>query len=247
MAASRPPTPQSTASSIIPLLRRFQFLPDQTPLQRRFQTLLKGARERWMYAIYWLYSPADSLLCWGDGYYNGNGKAQKTTSPTEQAQRKSVFRLLSSLMSGPSATHDDCDQDVTDPEWFFLLSMSHTFVNGSGLLGQAFSNFIPIWLTGPDRFPEPACQRARQLQDFGLLYWLTGPDQFSELTCQRARQLQDSGLQSMVCIPCPNGVVELASAEVVLPNLDLVIKVRDLINFNGPVADLTFAEIIRPR
>ncbi|ESW33218.1 hypothetical protein PHAVU_001G052400 [Phaseolus vulgaris] len=202
MAASRPQTPQSTASSIIPLLHQSQFLHDQAFLQRRLQMIFEGARERWMYAIYWVYSPADSLLCWGDGYYNGNGKPQKTTWPTEQAQRKSVLKLLNSLISGPSATHDDCDEDVTDPEWLFLLSTTYTFVNGSGL---------------------------------------------SESACQRAWQLQQFGLQTMVCIPCPNGVVELASSEVLLPNPVLVIKVLALINLNGPVADLTSAEIIRPR
>ncbi|KAL9330877.1 hypothetical protein ACSQ67_000487 [Phaseolus vulgaris] len=186
MAASRPPTPQSTASSIIPLLHQSQFLPDLATLQRRLQMIFEGARERWVYAIYWRYSPTDSLFCWG-----------------------------------PSATHNYCDQDVTDPEWLFLLSPSHTFVNGSGVLGQAF--FHPRTV------------------------WLTGSAQLSESACQRARQLQQSGLQTMVCIPCPNGVVELASSEVVLPNPDFVIKVRDLFNFNDPVADLTSAEIIPPR
>ena len=221
MAASRPPTPQSTASSIIPLLHQSQFLPDLATLQRRLQMIFEGARERWVYAIYWRYSPTDSLFCWGNGYYHDNSKVQKTTSPTEQAQRKSVLRLLRFLTSGPSATHNYCDQDVTDPEWLFLLSPSHTFVNGSGVLGQAF--FHPRTV------------------------WLTGSAQLSESACQRARQLQQSGLQTMVCIPCPNGVVELASSEVVLPNPDFVIKVRDLFNFNDPVADLTSAEIIPPR
>jgi len=221
MAASRPQTPQSTASSIIPLLPQSQFLPDQAFLQRRLQMIFECARERWMYAIYWVYSPADSLLRWGDGSYNGNGKPQKTTWPTEQAQRKSVLKLLNSLISGPSATHDDCDEDVTDPEWLFLLSTTYTFVNGSGVLGQAFLDSNPVWLTGSAQLSESACQRAWQLQQFGL--------------------------QTMVCIPCPNGVVELASSEVLLPNPVLVIKVRALINLNGPVANLTSAEIIRPR
>jgi len=225
MAASRPPTLLSTASSIIPLLRQSQFLPYQTSLQRRFQTILEGARERWMYAIYWEYSSAHSLLVWGDGYYNlkgDNGKARKTTSPAEQAQRKSVLRLLSSFISGPSTPHDHWDEDVTDPEWFFILSMGQTFVNGGGLPGQAFFHSSPVFLTGSDQLSESACQRARQLQEFGL--------------------------QTMVCIPCPNGVVELASTEVVVaPSLYLMIAVQDLFNFNWRIEDLTSGETIRPR
>jgi len=222
MAATSPRSPQSAASGNIPPLRRSQFVPDQTPLQRLFQTILEGSREKWMYVIYWEYSAPDYLLRWGDGYYNfekDNGKARKASSPAEQAQRKSFLRLLNIFVLGPSALHDDWDS-VTDLEWNFLLSMGQTFVNGTGKLGHAFLNSSPVWLTGP-----------------GL----------SESACQRARQLHEYGLQTMVCIPCPNGVVELASTEVVLPDFALFIKVRDLVNFKCPVADLTSGEILRPR
>ncbi|CAJ1972093.1 unnamed protein product [Sphenostylis stenocarpa] len=228
MEAFSLPTPQSTASSATPALPQSRVLPSQTPLQRRFQTLLEGARERWIYAIYWEssydHSSAASLLCWGDGYYNFqdiNRTARKTTSSAEQTQRKNFLRLLYSLIYGSSASVDDCDEDVTDPEWFFLMSMDQTFVNGSGLVGQTFFKSSPVWITGSDRL--------------------------TEMACQRARQLQESGFQTVVCIPCPNGVVELASTEVILPNPDLMIKARDLIYFNCSVAYLTSSEIIQPR
>ncbi|KHM99168.1 Transcription factor MYC2 [Glycine soja] len=41
------------------------------------------------------------------------------------------------------------------------------------------------------------------------------------------------GLQTLVCIPSANGVVELASTEVIFQNPDLMNKVRDLFNFNN--------------
>ncbi|TKY58559.1 Transcription factor MYC2 [Spatholobus suberectus] len=202
---SRPPPPQS------------QSLLNQETLQQRLQTLIEGARESWTYAIFWQssydYSSGASLLGWGDGYYKGEedkgkGKAPKTMSSAEQDHRKKVLRELHSLISGPSASVDDVDEEVTDTEWFFLVSMTQSFVNGSGLPGQAFFSSSPVWVTGVDRLSESACERARQGQVFGL--------------------------QTLVCIPSANGVVELASTELIFQNPDLMNKVRDLFNFNNP-------------
>ncbi|KAL3006208.1 hypothetical protein AAZX31_08G264000 [Glycine max] len=205
-----PPPPPPPAQS--------QSLLNQETLQQRLQTLIEGACESWTYAIFWQssydYSSGTSLLGWGDGYYKGEEdkdkvktKAPKTRSSAEQDHRKKVLRELNSLISGPSASADDIDEEVTDTEWFFLVSMTQSFVNGSGLPGQAFFNSSPVWVAGPERLSESACERARQGQLFGL--------------------------QTLVCIPSANGVVELASAEVIFQNPDLMNKVRDLFNFNN--------------
>ncbi|KAL2344468.1 hypothetical protein Fmac_005753 [Flemingia macrophylla] len=218
------PPPQSAASASTPGIDTtrappFQSLLNQETLQQRLQTLIEGARESWTYAIFWQssydYSSGSSLLGWGDGYYKGEedkgkGKAPKTTSLAEQDHRKKVLRELNSLISGPSASPDDLDEEVTDTEWFFLVSMTQSFVNGSGLPGQAFFNSSPVWVTGADRLSESACERARQSQVFGL--------------------------QTLVCIPSANGVVELASTEVIFQISDLMTKVRDLFNFSNPDA-----------
>ncbi|RDY11285.1 Transcription factor MYC2, partial [Mucuna pruriens] len=175
-------------------------LQSQSTLQQLLGTLIEGARESWSYAIFWLstydYSGA-SILRWGDGYYNfykfeedkAKGKAPKTTSSSaEQAHRKKVIRELHSLFSEPSASAtDDLDEEVPDIEWFFQDSITHSFVNASGLPGHAFFNSGPVWVTGSDRL--------------------------SELACKRARQGQVSGLRTLVCIPFENGVVELASTK----------------------------------
>ncbi|TQD83222.1 hypothetical protein C1H46_031224 [Malus baccata] len=54
----------------------------------------------------------------------------------EQEYRKKILRDLNSLISGvdTSADDDTVDQEVTDTEWFFLVSMTQSFVNGGGLL-----------------------------------------------------------------------------------------------------------------
>ncbi|KAA8525881.1 hypothetical protein F0562_008019 [Nyssa sinensis] len=190
---------------------------NQETLQQRLQTLIEGARESWTYAIFWQSSVVDFsgtlMLGWGDGYYKGEedkGKHKTTSSSSaaEQEHRRKVLRELNSLISGHSGSPDDAvDEEVTDTEWFFLVSMTQSFVNGSGLPGQAFFNSSPIWVVGAERLASSPCERARQGQVFGL--------------------------QTMVCIPCANGVVELGSTELILHTSDLMNKVRFLFNFNN--------------
>ncbi|KAG9454490.1 hypothetical protein H6P81_007394 [Aristolochia fimbriata] len=191
---------------------------NQDGLQQRLQALIEGARESWTYAIFWQSSvdvSGVSLLGWGDGYYKGEEDKRKrrttATSTTDMEHRKRVLRELNSLISGVGASNDDVDEEVTDTEWFFLVSMTHSFVNGSGLPGQAFFAAGPTWVAGSDRLARCSCERARQAQVFGL--------------------------QTMVCIPSANGVVELGSTELIFQSADLMNKVRVLFNFNG-VPDL---------
>ena len=51
--------------------------------------------------------------------------------------------------------------------------------------------------------------------------------------CERAQSAQMFGLQTMVCIPSENGVVELGSTEQIFQSVDLMNKVRVLFNFNN--------------
>ncbi|XP_019190877.1 PREDICTED: transcription factor MYC2-like [Ipomoea nil] len=217
--AMAPPPPHhhhhhSSASSAVSAASSIVL--NQETLQQRLQTLIDGARETWTYAIFWQASVVDfagpSLLGWGDGYYKGEedkGKRNRpASSPAEQAHRKKVLRELNSLISGPASTDESVDEEVTDTEWFFLVSMTHSFINGSGLPGQAFCSSSPIWISGQDKLLSSPCERARQAQTFGL--------------------------RTMVCIPSSNGVVELGSTDLILQSFDLMNKVRVLFNFNNP-------------
>ncbi|CAN6678048.1 unnamed protein product [Malus baccata var. baccata] len=219
-----PVQPQSSASTSDypkpPVAAQFQ--PSVTPfnqetLMQRLQALIDGARESWTYAIFWQssydYSGA-AVLGWGEGFYKDErdkvkAKAKTTTSAAEQEYRKKVLRDLNSLISGADTSADDdaVDQEVTDTEWFFLVSMTQSFVNGGGLPGQAFFHSTPVWVAGPDRLAASPCERARQGQVFGL--------------------------QTMVCVPTANGVVELGSTELIYQSSDLMNKVRVLFDFNN--------------
>ncbi|CAN1199965.1 Transcription factor MYC2 [Linum perenne] len=85
--------------------------------------------------------------------------------------------------------------------------MTQSFVNGVGLPGQAFFNGSAVWLVGQDRMASAPCDRAKQGQVFGL--------------------------QTIVCIPSANGVVELGSTDSIFHSSDLMNKVRVLFNFNS--------------
>lgn len=188
---------------------------NQETLQQRLLALIEGARETWTYAIFWQSSVVDyggpSVLGWGDGYYKGEetkGKRQTASSPAEQEHRKKVLRELNSLVAGPQTAVDDAvDEEVTDSEWFFLISMTQSFLNGSGLPGQALYSSSPVWVTGAERLAATHCERARQALGFGL--------------------------QTLVCIPSSNGVVELGSTDLIFHSSDLMNKVTLLFNFNG--------------
>ncbi|XP_073129966.1 transcription factor MYC2-like [Henckelia pumila] len=188
---------------------------NQETLQQRLLALIEGSHESWTYAIFWQSSAAEyggsSVLGWGDGYYkNEENKTKRKTasSPSEQEHRKRVLRELNSLVSGSQDLGDNTiDEEVTDTEWFFLISMTQCFVDESGLPGQAFFSSNPVWVIGGERLAASHCERARQAQSFGL--------------------------QTLVCIPLATGVVELGSGELIFQSSDLMNKVRFLFNFNG--------------
>lgn len=194
---------------------------NQDTLQQRLQGLIDTAPESWTYAIFWQSSVVDysgpPVLGWGDGYYKGEVNKPKTTpsatSLAEQQYRKKVLRELNSMISGTQAPENDAvDEEVTDTEWFFLISMTQSFINGNGLPGQAAFTNQSVWVAGRERLMASHCERARQGQDFGL--------------------------QTIVCIPATDGVIELGSTELIYQNSDVMKKVRVSFNFDNNGRDM---------
>ncbi|GAB2212157.1 hypothetical protein Drorol1_Dr00025506 [Drosera rotundifolia] len=199
----------------------------QENLQQRLQALIDGANDSsWTYAIFWQCSEIESddvgsssvaigtaFLGWGDGYYKGENPNRVPTRRTmlnsiEQEHRKKVIRELNSLIAGgggdEAAAAAVVEDEVTDTEWFFLISMTQSFPAGVDLPGQAFYNASPIWASGPDLARSP---------------------------CDRARQGAVFGLQTMVLVPTANGVLELGSTEMVFYCPELVVMARALFKF----------------
>ncbi|KAL0913377.1 hypothetical protein M5K25_016835 [Dendrobium thyrsiflorum] len=191
----------------------------QETLQQRLQILIEGAKESWAYAIFWQSSvdvcSGATLLGWGDGYYKGSEddkrkrKANTAASAAEQEHRKRVLRELNSLISGGAgfSMDDAVEEEVTDSEWFFLVSMTQSFVNGTGIPGHVFFSGAPSWIAGGDRLAVAHCERALQAQTFGI--------------------------QTMVCVPVANGVVELGSTDTIFHSAEIMSKVKVVFSFNS--------------
>ncbi|CAA7411023.1 unnamed protein product [Spirodela intermedia] len=190
---------------------------NQETLQQRLQALIEGARESWTYAIFWQssvdVSNGASFLAWGDGYYKGCEEDKRkmlpspATSAADQEHRKKVLRELNSLISGAAVAGEDAvDEEVTDTEWFFLVSMTQSFLNGAGFPGHVLFTAAPAWVAGTERLAAAGCERVRQAQTFGI--------------------------QTMVCVPVGGGVVEFGSTDLIYQNIDIVDKVKVLFNFN---------------
>lgn len=86
------------------------------------------------------------MLGWGDGYYKGPRDSdfiepRHTQTEEHQLQRRKVLRELQALVSVPD---DDATEDVSDTEWFYLVSMAYSFAQGVGyglLLPAVFFRF----------------------------------------------------------------------------------------------------------
>nr|QWJ73411.1 Myelocytomatosis transcription factor 5 [Isatis tinctoria] len=191
----------------------------ETTLQERLHAVLNVTQEAWSYAIFWkpLFHDisGESVLKWGDGVYKGEEtdktRQRRKTKAEEKNIRNKVFRELSSMISGdfcPVMDEDD-DVELTDTEWFYLVSMTCSFRSGSGLAGKAFATYNPVWVTGLDKINGSGCGRANQGGDLGL--------------------------QTIVCIPSDKGVLELGSTEQIRHNSDLIQKIHSLFNFEGSI------------
>ncbi|XP_008803328.2 transcription factor MYC2-like [Phoenix dactylifera] len=91
---------------------------------------------------------------------------------------------------------------VTDMEWFYVLSLTRSFAAGdtATVLTSAFGSLSPVWLAG-----------AHALQVCG---------------CERAREAQLHGIETLVCVPAGEGVLELGSAELIPEDWALVEQAR---------------------
>ncbi|KAL3622303.1 hypothetical protein CASFOL_033714 [Castilleja foliolosa] len=183
----------------------------QTPSisQKKLQHIFQAQPDWWAYAIIWQSSKDDNghiCLTWDDGYFQGTKENNPTSGP--QPERNKVMRGIQALMCeiGPDAP-GPADGDVTDAEWFYVMSLARSIPLGEGVVGKAFNS--------------------------GSLVWLSGGNQLRFYNCQRAKEAQIHGMQTMVCIPTLNGVLELGSDLVITENWDLVQVVKSLFDKSG--------------
>ncbi|KAK9281408.1 hypothetical protein L1049_004309 [Liquidambar formosana] len=185
------------------------------PPSSRLQTMLQTAVQsvQWTYSLFWQLCPQQGILVWGDGYYNGAIKTRKTVQPmevsTEEAslQRSQQLReLYDSLSAGETnqPARRPCaalsPEDLTESEWFYLMCVSFSFPPGVGLPGKAYSKRQHVWLTGANEVDSKVFSRA--------------------ILAKSAR------IQTVVCIPLMDGVVEFGTTDKIQEELGFIQHVK---------------------
>ncbi|MCO5590982.1 hypothetical protein L7F22_044958 [Adiantum nelumboides] len=187
-------------------------------LQQKLQSIVESSSTiTWTYVIFWQLTNTtddEQVLGWGDGYFNPKESEQKSpTKPVEvseadQQLRRRILRELQAIIAqngeDPAASSglDALDAEVTDTEWFFLVSMMYSFPIGTDSPGRAFQSARFIWLKGSDELQGQDCRRAELAQKFGI--------------------------RTIVCVPTSRGVVELGSTETIQSDpsfMSLVVQV----------------------
>nr|QDS02912.1 basic helix-loop-helix [Narcissus tazetta subsp. chinensis] len=165
---------------------------------------------QWSYAIFWSASGGEQgVLTWGDGYYNGDIKTRKTTQSMDfKADQTGLHRseqlreLYESLLADesnqqtrrPSASLSP--EDLTASEWYYLVCMSFTFSPGQGLPGRALESNQCTWVSNA---------------------------QFADSkTFSRSLLAKSASIQTVVCFPFMDGVLELGTTEMVLEDHGLI-------------------------
>ncbi|KAK9137219.1 hypothetical protein Sjap_007813 [Stephania japonica] len=177
----------------------------------RLQQMLQSAVQavQWTYSLFWQVCPQQGILVWGDGYYNGAIKTRKTVQPMEvtaeeaSLQRSQQLRELYDSLSAEETNQParrPCaalsPEDLTESEWFYLMSVSFSFPPGIGLPGKAFARQHHIWLLGANEADSKVFSRA-------IL-------------------AKSADVQTVVCIPLMDGVVELGTTDRVQEDLSLI-------------------------
>ncbi|GKU87873.1 hypothetical protein SLEP1_g2204 [Rubroshorea leprosula] len=202
-----------SSSSSSSLVSFSQDTPVSLTLQQKLQFVIQSQPDWWAYAIFWQTSNDDHgrlFLAWGDGHFQGT----KDTSPKLSASTANILGISSErrkVMKGIQALigdNHDIDMsmmdgsDVTDVEWFYVMSLTRSFSAGDGIPGKALST--------------------------GSLLWLTGAHELQFCNCERAREAQIHGIETLVCIPTSSGVIELGSSAMIRENWGLVQQVKSL-------------------
>nr|ADY17833.1 bHLH transcription factor [Oryza sativa Indica Group]ADY17844.1 bHLH transcription factor [Oryza sativa Indica Group] len=187
---------------------------------------------RWTYSLLWQLCPHQgSSLVWGEGHYNGAVKTRKSTvmqpPPAEEEddadhaarhrsrQLRELYDWLQQAgenSSGGVQTSSTTasrrpgaalsPEDLTETEWFFLMSASYSFPPGIGLPGRAFARRGHVWLTG-----------ANEVDSKVFL---------------RAILAKSAGIQTVVCIPVVDGVLEIGTTEKVEEDMGLIQYARGI-------------------
>ncbi|XP_057477325.1 transcription factor MYC1-like [Actinidia eriantha] len=175
-------------------------------VQQRLQFMIQRQTEWWVYAIFWQATTENDqrvVLSWGDGHFKG---------PKQQYSMMSVSLSSKAHQPHPPKSIFDIDNSDlhVDPEWFYMVSVTKSFVAGDEILGRTFIS--------------------------GAYVWLTGEHEIKFYDCPRVKEAHAHGIQTLVCISTPLGVVELGSTSTIKEDWELIQLAKSLF---GPVDHAT--------
>ncbi|CAN8246729.1 unnamed protein product [Cochlearia groenlandica] len=182
--------------------------------RRELQDLLKLAVQsvEWTYSLFWQFCPQQRVLVWGNGYYNGAIKTRKTTQPAEVTAEEAALErsqqlkeLYETLLAGDSSTEARActalsPEDLTETEWFYLMCVSFSFPPPSGMPGKAYARRKYVWLNGANEVDNKIFSRA--------------------ILAKSAK------IQTVVCIPMIDGVVELGTTNKVKEDVEFIEHIK---------------------
>ncbi|CAH1424147.1 unnamed protein product [Lactuca virosa] len=168
---------------------------------------------QWTYIIFWQLCPQQRVLVWGDGYYNGAIKTRKTVQSVEVSTQEAAL----------------CRSEQ-------LRELYDSLVAGEQ---QATENQQPTI-----RRPAVALRRFSRRGICKQQYlWLTGANEVESTVFTRSILAKSADIQTVVCIPLLNGVVELGTTEKVEEGVNLIEHVK---YFFRPENDKSILPLPRP-
>ncbi|XP_047160279.1 transcription factor EGL1-like [Vigna umbellata] len=197
------------------------------PENMKKQLALSVRSIQWSYAILWTDSTTQpGVLRWGEGYYNGDIKTRKTSQGVElnsdqiglqrSEQLRELFKSLKTTEITPQSKRPSAalsPEDLTDAEWYYLVCMSFVFNIGQGLPGRVLAKGQSIWLNNAH---SADCK-----------------------VFSRSLLAKSASIETVVCFPVMEGVIELGTTEHVSEDFSLIerIKTSFLNNFhvNDPI------------
>ncbi|KAK7389760.1 hypothetical protein VNO78_25053 [Psophocarpus tetragonolobus] len=97
-------------------------------------------------------------------------------------------------------------EEVKDAEWFYVMSLTQTFSIDNGSCSSLPGKSLAL----------------------GSVLWLKEKKELQLYNCERSKEATEHGIQTLICIPTQNGVVEMGSYDSIKQNWNLVQHVKSL-------------------
>ncbi|GMN31297.1 hypothetical protein TIFTF001_003199 [Ficus carica] len=197
-----------------------QFDNQTTPtIQQRLHFILESRPEWWAYSIFWQALKDNSTIGGGGGTVLLSFRGGHYRGPNNDVACKGNDQMVFGfdLEKKKASVQVEMDVDrlvvngdiLTDIDWFYTMSVTRTFSAESGAIGRSYSS--------------------------GAYVWLTGNQEMQYFECERVKEARMHGIQTLVCIPMPNGVLELGSSDLITEDWSLVQFAKSILAGNSGI------------